>query len=274
MTTLTHVPAPAPARGLGRAVTDSATMLRRNLRHMARYPVVTFLVIGFPLVFLGLFVVVLGDTLGAGITGTGGRAEYLAYVMPGILLFSIAGSTQGTAIAIAQDMTEGIATRFRSMSISRGAVLTGHVAAVTLQTLLGLAVVLGIAVASGLRPTATPVEWVAAAGLLTVVTVALSWLALALGMVPKTVEAASNLPMPLMLLPFLGSGFVPTESMPGAMRWFAEAQPFTPMTQTLRGLLMGTPIGDDALIALVWCVVIGVGGWAWARVLYDRRSVR
>jgi ABC-2 type transport system permease protein len=119
---------------------------------------------------------------------------------------------------------------------------------------------------------ASPVEWLAAAGLLTLITVAVTWPSVALALTAKTVQAASNLPMPLILLPFLGSGFVPTESMPTAMRWFADYQPFTPMMETLRGLLLGTPIGSDGVLAILWCVGITAAGYLWARARYTRQA--
>ena len=167
-------------------------------------------------------------------------------------------------------MTEGIIARFRTMGIARASVLAGHVLGSTIQTMLGLAVVFGVALAIGFRPDANPVEWAAAAGELLMITLAITWLSVALGLFPKSVEAASNLPMPLILLPFLSSGFVPTESMPAGLRWFAEYQPFTPFIETLRGLLMGTAIGTSALLAVGWCAVIGLVGYRWALKLYNR----
>jgi ABC-2 type transport system permease protein len=250
------------------AIRDSTTMLRRYLLHMRRYPVMTFMVIGLPVVFLLLFVFVLGGTLGAGLGGD--RSAYANYVAPGILLLAIAGAAQGTAIAIAMDMSEGIIARFRTMAIFRPSVLTGHVLGSVVQTAVGLAVVIAIAFAVGFRPTATPVEWLAAAGVLAMVSVAVIWVSLACGLVTKSVEAASNLPMPLMLLPFLGSGFVPTDSMPTVVRWFAQYQPFTPVMETLRGLLLGTAIGSNAILAVAWCVAMTVGGFAWSVKLYNR----
>ena len=257
------------------AVRDSVTMLRRQLRHMSRNLPVVLMLLAVPIVFLLLFVYVLGGTLGDGLAGgAGGRRAYVDYVTPGILLITIAGAVQGTAIAVALDMTQGIIARFRTMAIARVSVLTGHVLGSVLQVLLQLAVVLGVAVLVGFRPDATAIEWLAAAGLLTAATVALVWLAVAMGLVPKTAAAASNLPMPLMLLPFFGSGFVPTDSMPAGLRWFAEHQPFTPIMETLRGLLLGTPIGDSAAIALGWCAAITVTGYAWAKWLYNRERTR
>ena len=253
------------------AMRDSATMLRRNLRRTLRYPITAATGIGLPLVFLLLFVFVFGNTLGAGMTGvSGGRDEYLEYVTPGVVLLSIAGAAQGTAIAVAMDMTEGIVARFRTMAIARVSVLTGHVVGSLIQTLVSMAVVLAVAVLLGFRPTAGPLDWIAAFGLLAMTALAIIWLSVALGLVTKTVESASNLPMPLILLPFLGSGFVPTESMPAGMRWFAENQPFTPIMETLRGLLTGTPIGDSGTLAVAWCAAIGLGGYLWAKHLYNR----
>src|SRR3954454_9875160 len=253
------------------AARDSATMLRRNLRHMIRYPSMTLMLAGMPVIFLLIFVYVFGGTLGAGLGGTsGGRAEYVDYVTPGIILMTVAGAATGTAVSVAMDMTEGIVARFRTMAISRASVLTGHVVGSLIQTLLSMAVVTGVALALGFDVTATPLEWLGAIGLLALVTFAVTWLAVALGLVTKSVEAASNLPMPLILFPFLGSGFVPTESMPAALRWFAENQPFTPIMETLRGLLLGTAIGSSGWLAIAWSVAIALGSFAWAKHLYDR----
>ncbi|MFD9736609.1 ABC transporter permease [Umezawaea sp. NPDC059074] len=255
------------------ALADSATMLRRQLRHMKRYPSLTFMLAGMPVVFLLLFAYVFGGALGAGLGGpTGGRADYIAYLVPGVLLMTVASAAQGTAISVAMDMTEGIVTRFRTMAISRASVLTGHVLGSLVQTLISLAIVLSVALLIGFRPEASPVEWLAVIGVLALLTFALVWLSVALGMVSKSVETASNLPMPLILLPFLGSGFVPTDSMPTGLRWFAEYQPFTPVIETLRGLLLGTPIGASAALAVAWCVAIALGGYLWAKKLYARTT--
>jgi ABC-2 type transport system permease protein len=167
-------------------------------------------------------------------------------------------------------MTEGIIARFRTMAIARVSVLTGHVVGSMVQTLLAIVIVFAVALALGFDPNATALEWLALLGLLALVTFALIWLSVALGLVSKSVETASNLPMPLFLLPFLGSGFVPTETMPAAMRWFAENQPFTPIMETIRGLLLGTAIGDSAVLAVAWSVAIGLGGYLWAKRLFNR----
>jgi ABC-2 type transport system permease protein len=264
---------------LSYTVSDSATMLRRNLKHAVRYPVLTLMVGGIPVVLLLLFVFVFGGTLGAGLGGvsggiSGGRAEYVEFLTPGILVLAIASAAQGTAIAVAMDMNEGIIARFRTMSIARASVLTGHVVGAVVQTMIGLVFVVVVALLVGFRPDATVVEWLAATGLLVLVSFALSWLSVAMGLAAKSVEGASNLPMPLILLPFFGSGFVPTETMPAGLQWFAEYQPFTPIIDTLRGLLTGSAIGSSAVLAIAWCIAIALVGYLWARSRYDRRPAR
>ena len=265
---------------LAYSFSDSATMLRRQLRHMVRYPSLTMFVVGMPVIFLLLFVFVFGGTLGAGLGGAavasgagGGRAAYLEYVTPGILVMTIAAVVQGTAISVAMDMTGGIVARFRTMSISRGSVLTGHVLGSMVQAAISIAVLLAMAVLLGFRPSAGPMEWLGVIGLLAIASFALIWLAVALGMVTNSVETASNLPMPLVLLPFLGSGFVPTDSMPGPLKLFAEYQPFTPIIETLRGLLTGTSVGNHGILAVAWCVAIAAVSYLWAMRLYERHSV-
>ena len=172
------------------------------------------------------------------------------------------------------DVNEGIVARFRTMAIFQPSVLTGHVLGSMIQSALGLAVVIGVALLIGFRPTAGPLEWIGVVGLLAMTTLALTWLCVALGLKAKSVETASNLPMPLMILPFIGSGFVPTLTMPFVLRWFAEYQPFTPIIESLRGLLMGTPIGNSAVIAVAWCGVITVVCVRWARRTYNRDPIR
>lgn len=262
MTTISH------------ALTDSTTMLRRNLKRMVRYPSMTLMLIGMPVIFLLLFVYVFGGTLGNGLGGSGGRSAYVNYVAPGIILMTVAAAVQGTAISVAMDMTEGIVARFRTMAIARVSVLTGHVIGSLVQTMLAMTVVTAVALATGFRPTAGVLGWLAVVGVLAMIAFALIWLSVALGLVSKTVEGASNLPMPLILLPFLGSGFVPTDSMPTGLRIFAEYQPFTPFIETVRGLLTGTPIGNNAILTIGWCAVIALGSYLWARKLFNRDPSR
>jgi ABC-2 type transport system permease protein len=256
-------------------LSDSATMLRRNFRHTRRDPSILLFTIGIPAVLLLLFVFVFGGTLGAGLGGmSAGRDAYVAYVTPGILLLTVAGAGQGAAIAVAMDMTEGIIARFRTMAIARASVLIGHVLVSVIQAMIAVVVVAAIAVLIGFRPTTGPLDWLAAAGVLALTSLGVTWLSVALGMLARSVGAASNLPMPLMLLPFFGSGFVPAQSMPGPLRWFAENQPFTPIIETLRGLLLGTPIGSSGAVAIAWCLAITIAGYLWALKVYERASAR
>jgi ABC-2 type transport system permease protein len=266
-----------PARRQSHVITDAVTMLHRNLLHMVRYPGLSVFTILGPVVILLMFVFVFGGTLGAGLPGVdpaGGREAYLAYVMPGILAITIAGTGGGTATTVSMDMTEGITARFRSMAISRAAVLAGHVLGNTIQAVIAVALVLVVGVLIGFRPSAGLLEWLAVAGLITLIAFAVTWLSVGMGMQAKSVETASNLPLLLVLLPFVGSGFVPTDSMPAGLRWFADYQPFTPMVESIRGLLIGTPLGWDAALAIGWCVVITVIGYVWSMRLYERKSVR
>jgi ABC-2 type transport system permease protein len=253
------------------ALRDTTTMLRRNLKHMVRYPSLTLQLVGMPIFFMLLFVFVFGGTMGDGLGGgSGGRGAYLEYVVPGIMLMTLAAGSAGTAISVAMDMTEGIVARFRTMAITRSSVLTGHVLGDVIQAMLKLTVVIGTAVLLGFRPNATAVEWLALVGVVALIALALTWLSVPLGMVTNNVESASNLPTPLVFLPFLGSGFVPTESMPTGLRWFAEYQPFTAFIETVRGLLVGTPIGNSAMLTIAWCAGMMLVGYFWARKLYER----
>jgi ABC-2 type transport system permease protein len=158
------------------------------------------------------------------------------------------------------------------MAIARSSVLTGHVLGSLIQTLVGMAILLGVAFGLGFRTTAAPLAWLAAIGLLAVFAFALTWLAVALGLAAKSVETASNTPMLLLFLPFLGSGFVPTATMPAGLRQFAEYQPFTPVADTLRGLVTSGSIGAHAAAAVGWSVSIALAAYLWAISLYDRRG--
>ncbi|MFF8643777.1 ABC transporter permease [Streptomyces sp. NPDC015345] len=258
------------------AVRDSMTMLRRNLRHMVRYPSMTLVLIGQPLVFLLLFVHVFGGTMGAGLPGapTGGRGDYLTFITPGILMMAVASVSISTAVSVSTDMTNGVIDRFRTMAIAKVSVLTGHVLGAMIQTALALALVFAVAFPLGLRSAASVTQWCGLAGLLGLVSFAMTWFTVALGLASPNPETASNWPMIFVLLPFVGSGFVPVDSMPTGLRWFAERQPFTPIMDGFRGLLAGTPDGSDMFWAIGWCVLIGSGGYLWARRLYRTRAGR
>jgi ABC-2 type transport system permease protein len=256
---------------LAYTVSDSRTMLRRNLKHQLRYPSMTLMLVGMPIVLLLLFVYVFGGQLGAGFGLHEGRSAYLDYVVPGILLIAVASAVQGTSIMVAMDMTGGIIDRFRTMAITRASVLIGHVFGSLIQTLVALAILIGVAFGLGFRTAAGALEWLATIGVLALFAFAMIWLAVALGLAAKSVETASNTPMILILLPFLGSGFVPTATMPAGLRQFAEYQPFTPVADTVRGLLTGTAVGDHAIASIAWSIGISLAAYLWAIRLYNRR---
>lgn len=260
---------------LAYAATDSATMLRRNLKHQLRYPSLTLMLAGLPIVFLLLFVYVLGGQLGSGLGGDhaspAGRGAYVTYVVPGILVMTAASVAMGSAISVATDMTSGIIDRFRTMAITRAAVLTGHVIGSLLQAAGILVLVTAVSLALGFRSDAGTTRWLATAGVLALFAFALIWLSAALGLAAKSVETASNTPMFLTVLPFLSNGFVPTATMPVGLRQFAEYEPFTPVTQTVRGLLTGGPVGTHAVAAIAWSLGITLVSYFWAIRLYNRR---
>ncbi|MFE4535116.1 ABC transporter permease [Streptomyces scopuliridis] len=257
---------------LAHAVHDSTTMLRRNLKHAIRYPAVGLGSAMMPILMLLLFVYAFGDSIGAGMGG--GRDAYLNYLTPGIIIMGVAAGSMSTSIAVCSDMTEGIINRFRTMPITRSSFMTGHVVGSVIQTMLCMVLVVGVALAVGFRSGATPLEWLAAAGLLAAIAFAVTWLSVALGLISKTVESASNKPLLIQFLPFLGSAFVPAESMSPGLRWFAEYQPFTPMTETLRGLLSGSEIGGNGWISLAWCAGIALVGYLWSRSLFNSGTTR
>ncbi|MEV0262742.1 ABC transporter permease [Streptomyces sp. NPDC050617] len=254
------------------AVHDSMTMLRRNLKHAIRYPSVGLGSAMTPILMLLLFVYAFGDSIGTGMGG--GRDAYLNYLTPGIIIMGVAAGSMSTSIAVCSDMTEGIINRFRTMNITRSSFMTGHVLGSVAQTMVCAVPVVGVAFAVGFRSGATPLEWLAAAGLLAAIAFSVTWLSVALGLISKTVESASNKPLLIQFLPFLGSAFVPAASMSPGLRWFAEYQPFTPMIETLRGLLSGTEIGNSAWIALAWCAGIALVGYVWSRSLFNSTTKR
>jgi ABC-2 type transport system permease protein len=248
-------------------LSDTRTLLHRNLLHAVRYPAMSLSSLLMPLIFLLLFNYAFGKTLGAGIGGS-----YINYLTPGLLIMTATSSMVSTAVAVCTDMTEGIVDRLRTMSISRFALLAGHVLGNVIQTLLAMGIVLGVAVAIGFRPNADALEWLAAIGIAALTAWAMTWVAMAMGLFAKAPEGASNLPMPVILLPFLSSAFVPATSMSPGLRQFAEYQPFTPITETLRGLLLGTHIGSQWILAVGWCLGLTLVGYVCSRGLFDRRA--
>jgi ABC-2 type transport system permease protein len=246
-------------------ITDSLTMLRRSLRHGLRYPLMLMSGLLTPIILLLMFVYVVGGVLG-------GRSEYLGYVAPSMLLLTACYGGGTTAVTVSVDLTEGIINRFRTMPIFRAAVLAGHVLGGVIRTLCAIALVLEVAVLMGFRPAASGAQWLAAIGLLTLLAFALTWLTIAPGSAARSPGGADTAALPLQLLPVLSSAFVPTGSMPPVLRWVAAHQPFTPIVDTLRGLLTGTPADHSGPLAVAWCTGMTIIGCGWALVAFHRRG--
>ncbi len=249
-------------------LSDTATMFRRNLLHAKRYPSMTFGIIIMPIVLMLMFRYIFGGALHASTGGSG----YIDYLAPGMMLMIPAYLVVGVAVMVASDMTKGIVNRFRTMAISRSSILTGQVLGSLVQGLLGVTSMVLISLLVGWRPHAGPLEWLAGYGLVALAILALTWMGVAFGLVAQTPESASNLPMPLVMLPFLGSGMVPTDTMPTGVRQFAEYQPFTPLTEALRGLLMGGPVAGHAVVAVIWCLALGTTGYLWSVSTLRKKS--
>jgi ABC-2 type transport system permease protein len=255
---------------LSYAVTDSATMLRRILRHALRYPGTIIMSLVVPVLLLLLFVGVFGGAMGASL----GARSYVDYVVPGILLMTVGYGASQTAMAVNRDMTEGIIARFRTMAISRTSVLTGHVVGAVIRTMVSVVVIVGVALLIGFRPSADIAGWVAAFGVIALLAVALIWMAVPIGLAARSAEGTGGFTIIVQTLPFVSSAFVPTDSMSGPVRWFAQNEPFTPIIDSVRGLLLGMPIGNSAMIAVLWCVGLALAGYLWARALFKRDPVR
>jgi ABC-2 type transport system permease protein len=244
---------------------DSRIMLRRNLRHILRNPVTIFNAALMPVVLMLLLVYVFGGAFNVG-------ERYIQYATPGLILLAIAYGLPGTAVSVSSDMATGIINRFKVMNVSRGAVLTGHVAATMLTSSAAIAAIIAMAFALGFRTPATVGDWLGATGIIAATAFAATWLTVALGMAARTPESAGLTVVPLLLLPFLSSAIVPAAKMGPGVRQFAQYQPFTPIIESLRGLLAGTPPGGYAAAALAWCAGIALLGYLWARATFSKRA--
>jgi len=251
-------------------LTDSATMARRDLRHAVRFPVITISGLLTPVIMLLLFDCVFGHALRAGLVSTLDRASYVSYLAPGILVVAAAGVAEATAISLNADMGEGLIARLRTMAIWRPSVLVGQVTGSLLRTLVTGAAVLAVALGLGFATHAAALAWLAATGIFALLGLALSWLAVAFGLLAKTPAGANSLALIPLFLPFVSSAFVPPAAMPAGVRVFAAHQPFTPIIDTLRGLLTGGPVGSSAIAAVAWCAGIALVGYLWAVALYKR----
>jgi ABC-2 type transport system permease protein len=253
MTTLTY------------AASDSAAMVGRSVKHTVRNLESLLMSVILPVVLMLMFVYVFGGAIDPG-------GQYANYVVPGIILLCTGYGAASTAVDVAQDLAEGVVDRFRSMPILSSAVLTGHVVASVARNALATLLVIGVAFLTGFRPDAGVLEWVAVVGMLLLWVLALSWVAVCFGLIARTVEGANGFTFLVLFLPYLSSAFVPVDTMKAGLRAVAAHQPVTPITETLRGLLLGTPIGSYGWQALAWCAGLLVAACAAASVLFRRRT--
>ena len=246
-------------------VRDTATLSGRSLRHVVRSPDTIITTAITPIVMLLLFVYVFGGAIDSG------DVEYVNYLLPGILLITVASGVAYTALRLHTDVASGISERFQAMPIARSALLWAHVLTSVVANLVSLVLVVLVAVAAGFRSNAGVAAWLAVIGIVVLFTLALTWLAVPAGLAAKSAEGAGAFSYPLLFLPFVSSAFVPTNSMPGPVRWFAEHQPVTSIVNTLRNLYAEQPLGNDVRTALTWCVGLLVGSYALGVRSYHRK---
>jgi ABC-2 type transport system permease protein len=247
-------------------LTDTTVLLKRSLRHILRSPDTIITTAVTPIAMLLLFVYVLGGAI-----QVEGGGRYVDYLLPGILLITIASGIAYTAFRLFTDVSGGIFERFQSMPIARSAVLWGHVLTSVVANLISVALVVLVAVAMGFRSGAGLLAWLAVLGILVLFTLALTWLAVIPGLLAKSVDGVSGFSYPLIFLPFISSAFVPTAGMPGPVRWFAQHQPVTPIVNTIRHLYAGQPVGHDGWIAVAWCAGLLLAAYALAMSTYHRK---
>jgi len=245
--------------------TDSMIMLRRNFKHTVRNPTAVFNAVIFPVVLMLMFVYVLGDAFNVG-------AKYIDYATPGVIVLAICYGLSATALAVNSDMTKGIINRFKVMDISRSAVLSAHVVATMIRSFIAIAAIIAVAFALGFRSAASLLDWLGVIGLIVLISFAASWITVALGLFAKTPESAGLATVPLIMLPFLSSAIVPVAKMGPGVRQFAEYQPFTPIIETLRGLLTGAPSAGHAIAALAWCAGAAIIGYLWSLSTFKKRA--
>ena len=240
------------------------TFIGRSLRHSIRDPEALIMAVALPVMLMLLFTYVFGGALQS-------DGDYVDYVVPGVILLCAGFGAATTAVAVTQDMTNGVINRFRTMPLHSPMVIGGHVVASLARNLVATGIVVGIALLIGFRPTAGPIEWLGAVGLITLYILAITALFAALGILARSTSAANNYSFVITFVPYLSSAFVPVDTMPGWLQWIAENQPITPIIETMRSLLMGTPLGHSGWLALGWCLLILIGSVAWGSWLFPRR---
>ena len=248
------------------ALSDTRVLTGRSLRHILRSPDTILTTAVTPIALMLLFTYVFGGAI-----DIGSNESYIDYMLPGILLITVASGVAYTSYRLFLDLQGGIFERFQSMPISRSSVLWAHVLTSVVANLVSVALVIAVALVMGFRTGASPLAWLAVIGLMVLFTLALTWLAVVAGLSAKSVDGASAFSYPLIFLPFISSAFAPTDSMPGPVAWFAEHQPVTSIVDTIRALFAQEPVGGDIWVALAWLVGILVLAYGFATVIYRRR---
>lgn len=250
-------------------LSDTTTLTGRSMKHVTRSPDTIITTAIMPVAIMLLFVYVLGGAIETG--PEAGSASYIDYMLPGVLLITVAMGVSYTAYRLFTDLQGGIFDRFHSMPIARSSALWAHVLTSLAANVLSVVLVVAVALAMGFRTDAGVLEWLAVAGILALFILALTWVAVIAGLSASSMEGATVFSYPLIFLPFISSAFVPTASMPGPVRWFAEHQPVTAIVNTIRDLFTGQSVGDDIWVAVVWCVAIFVAAYAGAAMVYRRK---
>ncbi|BDI21354.1 ABC transporter permease [Herbiconiux sp. L3-i23] len=247
---------------------DTAVLTGRSLTHIVRSPDTIITTAVTPVAIMLLFVYVFGGAIDTG----GASDSYVVYLLPGILLITVASGIAYTAYRLFGDLQGGIFERFQSMPIARASVLWAHVLTSLIANFVSLVLVVGVALIMGFRTGADIGGWLAVIGIMALFTFALTWLAVIPGLLASSVEGASAFSYPLIFLPFISSAFAPTESMPGPVRWFAENQPVTSIVDSIRAIFAGRPVGGELWVALAWCAGILVVAFAVSMVVYRRKT--
>jgi ABC-2 type transport system permease protein len=246
-------------------VEDTTVLLGRSMRHITRSVDTIITVTIMPIALMLMFVYVFGGAIDTG------PVPYVNYLLPGILLITIVMGISYTAFRLFTDLQSGVFERFQSMPIARSSVLWAHVLTSVVSNLISVAIVVLVAVLMGFRSSAGVLAWLAIAGILVVCTLAVTWIAVIAGLSAKTVDGVGAFSYPLIFLPFVSSAFVPTDTMPGPVRAFAEHQPVTSIVDTIRDLFAQQPVGSDIWVALAWCAGIMVVAYAAAMATYHHR---
>jgi ABC-2 type transport system permease protein len=244
-----------------------STFIKRSLIHTLRTPDALIMAIALPVILMLLFTFVFGGALES-------DGSYVNYVVPGIILLCAGFGAASVAVDVANDMTAGIIDRFRTMPIRASAVITGHVVASLARNLVATVIVIAVAIAVGFRPDATVLDWLAMFGLVAFYILAITYLFAAIGLAASTPEAANGYGFILMFLPYVSSAFVPVDTMPAWLQWIAQHQPLTPIIETIRGLLLGTDIGNDGLLAVGWIALILTAAVIWSTLLFRAKAGR